>query len=155
AQDAYGNNGNNNITLVVNPSQFNWWWLLLIPAGLAILFFLWYYVKSKEQPKVQIQEKIIRLPVTERVREIVYKPIRVPSQQKIDPITKLRREIAELEERSNTVNRAKDIAEQQYYKRQIDEQTFNNLMQRYEEKLIEIDAAIREKRKKLREMGAV
>jgi hypothetical protein len=151
AQDPRGNRGDSNISLVVNPSQFNWWWLLLIPVGMAILFIVYLYIKSKEPPKIEIQEKIIRLPTVERVREVVYRPVRMPqaARPRVDPLTRLRDEITRLEEKSRTTQEAKELAEQQYYKRQIDEATFNKLMQNYEEKLIEIYAALKQKRKEL------
>jgi len=151
AQDPRGNRGDSNISLVVNPSQIEWWWLLLIPLGMGILFALWIYKKSKEPPKIEIQEKIIRLPTVERVREVIYRPVRMPQAQRprVDPLTKLRDEISRLEEKSRTTQEAKELAEQQYYKRQIDEATFNKLMQDYEEKLIEIYAALKQKRKEL------
>jgi hypothetical protein len=151
AQDPRGNRGDSNISLVVNPSQFEWWWLLLIPLGMGILFALWIYKKSKEPPKVEIQEKIIRLPTVERVREVIYRPVRMPqaARPRQDPLDRLRDEISRLEEKSRTTQEAKELAEQQYYKRQIDEATFNKLMQDYEEKLIEIYAALKQKRKEL------
>jgi hypothetical protein len=155
ALDSQGNQGKNNVGLVVGTADFNWWWLLLIPAGLAILFVVYLYMKSKEEPpKIQIQEKIIKLPTVERVREIIYKPVRMPAAAKprMNPAMKLKDEIDRLEEKSRTTQDAKDLAEQQYYKRQIDEATFNKLMQNYEEKLIELDAAIRQKKKELYEM---
>jgi len=71
----------------------------------------------------------------------------------MDPATRLRMELSRLEERQKTIENAKDLAEQQYYKRQIDEATFNKLMQDYEEKLIEIDATIKHKRKEISGMG--
>jgi hypothetical protein len=157
AQDLQGNYGENNVTLAVNTGEFNWWWLLLIPAGLVVLFFGWkMYRKSKEPPRIQIQEKIIRLPgervrEVQRVREVIYRPMRMPESARptADPMARLREEIAGLEEKYSTMQHAKDLAEQQYYKRQIDESTFNKMMQSYEEKLIEIDAAIKEKKKRL------
>jgi hypothetical protein len=155
AQDASQNNGTNNVTAVFGTYQGSGMeWLLLIPAGIAIAFFVWYYyMKTREDeppPKIQIQEKIIRLPMRERVREVVYRPIRMPVQQRrIDPVTRLRLELDKLEERKRTTESAKELAEQQYYKRQIDESTFNKLMQDYEEKLIEMDAAIKQKKKEL------
>ncbi|HJW97221.1 MAG TPA: hypothetical protein VJ485_03585, partial [archaeon] len=154
AQDSQGNYGNkSDIELVVGAGEFNWWWFLLIPAGLAILFVVYLYMKSKEEPpKIQIQERIIKLPTVERVREVVYRSVRMP-EPKEDPVTRLKREIAELEGKSRALQSAKDLAEQQYYKRQIDEATFNNLMQKYEEKLIEMDAAIRQKKKDLCQMS--
>jgi hypothetical protein len=110
-------------------------------------------MKSKEEPpKIQIQEKIIKLPTVERVREIIYRPVRIPARPRVDPVMRLKDEIDRLEEKSKTTQDAKDLAEQQYYKRQIDEATFNKLMQNYEEKLIELDAAIRQKKKELYEM---
>ncbi|MCX6814922.1 MAG: hypothetical protein NTY20_04725 [Candidatus Aenigmarchaeota archaeon] len=157
AQDSQGNQGKSNVGLVVGTGDFNWWWLLLIPAGLAILFVIYIYMKSKEEappPQIQIQEKIIKLPTVERVREIIYRPVRMPAPAKprVDPVMKLKDEIDRLEEKSRTTQDAKDLAEQQYYKRQIDESTFNKLMQSYEEKLIEIDAGIRQKKKELYEI---
>ena len=155
AQDSQGNQGKSNVGLVVGTGEFNWWWLLLIPAGLAILFVVYIYMKSKEEappPQIQIHEKIIRLPTVERVREIIYRPVRMPAKPKMDPVMKLKDEIDKLEEKSQTTQDAKDLAEQQYYKRQIDESTFNKLMQDYEEKLIELDAAVRQKKKQLYEM---
>jgi hypothetical protein len=147
AQDSQGNYGQTNVTLAVDTGEFSWWWLLLIPAGLAIFFAAWWiYAKSREPPKIQIQEKIIRVPTVERVREVVYRPT---PQRKADPKARLEAEIESLQDRSKTTESAKELAEQQYYKRQIDEATFNKLMQRYEEKLIEIDAAIRQKKKEL------
>jgi hypothetical protein len=154
AQDPRGNQGDSNITLVVNPGRFNWAWLLLIPAGFVVLFIGWrlYRKSHPEQPRIQIQEKIIRLPVRERVREIVYRPMKIPERPRMNPETKAKNELSGLEERSRTIQNAKDLAEQQYYKRQIDEPTFNKLMQRYEEKLIELDAAISQKKKQISEM---
>jgi hypothetical protein len=152
AQDSQENRGRAEVGLVL-AGNINWWWLLLIPAGIAILFVAWYYMKSKEPAKIQIQEKIIKLPTVERVREVIYRPVAMP-QKRVDPETRLKQELSRLEEKSRTTQDAKDLAEQQYYKRQIDEATFNKLMQSYEEKLIEIDAAIRQKRKELAEMGA-
>jgi hypothetical protein len=148
AQDSQGNYGQANVTLAVDTGEFSWWWLLLIPAGLATFFAAWWiYARSREPPKIQIQEKIIRVPTVERVREVVYRPVSAP--ERMDPEARLRSEIERLEERSSTTQNAKELAEQQYYKRQIDEKTFNKLMQDYEEKLIEIDAAIRQKKKDL------
>jgi hypothetical protein len=155
AQDPHNNTGKNEVDVVVDSGQFNWLWLLLVLLGLAVFFAGWliYRHSHEEPPKIQIQEKIIRLPgervrEVQRVREIVYRPVAMP-QKRIDPVTRLRAELGRLEERQKTIMNAKDLAEQQYYKRQIDEATFNKLMQRYEEKLIEIDAAIRQKRKEL------
>ena len=153
AQDEMGNYGQSNVTLAVDTGEFNWWWLLLIPAGIALFLVAWRLHKEseKEPPSIQIQEKIIRIPVRERVREIVYRPVRMPppSKPRVSPAMKLRSEIKALEEKHRTIQNAKDLAEKQYYKRQIDEATFSKLMQDYEEKMIEIDAAIRQKRNDL------
>jgi hypothetical protein len=154
AQDAMQNQATSNVTAIFGYQDSGLWWLLLIPAAIGIAFFVWfYYMKTREDeppPKIQIQERIIRLPVRERVREIVYRPIRMPVQQRrIDPVTRLRLELDKLEERKMTTESAKELAEQQYYKRQIDESTFNKVMQDYEEKLIEMDAAIKQKKKEL------
>jgi hypothetical protein len=154
ATDSQGNFGETNVTLAVDTGEFNWWWLLLIPAGVGVFFVAWnLYARSKPQ-KIQIQEKIIRIPVRERVREVVYKPIRLP-ERKPDPAARLIGELEKLQEKERTVLEAKDLAEQQYYKRQIDEATFSKLMLSYEEKLIELSAAIKQKRKDLYELGIV
>jgi hypothetical protein len=149
AEDQQGNYGQANVTLAVDTGEFSWWWLLLIPAGLATFFAAWWiYTRSREPPKIQIQEKIIRVPTVERVREVVYRQENAPARR--SPEARLRDEIERLEARQMTTQSAKELAEQQYYKRQIDEKTFNKLMQDYEEKLIEIDASIRQKKKDLK-----
>ena len=133
--------------MIVGQGEFRWEWLFIAGLGVVILIIGWYmYKNEKKQPIVQVQEKIIRLPVKERIREIVYKP--VPKSEP-DPVTRMEQKLETLETKLENLYKAKELAEQQYYRRTIDEKTFNKLMQDYEEKIIETEAEIKEIKKEL------
>ncbi|RLJ06812.1 MAG: hypothetical protein DRP16_04590, partial [Candidatus Aenigmatarchaeota archaeon] len=149
ALDADGNRIEKKIDLIVGQGEFRWEWLFIAGLGVVILIIGWYmYKNEKKQPIVQVQEKIIRLPVKERIREIVYKPVPKPETD-IDPVTRMEQKLEALETKLENLYKAKELAEQQYYRRTIDEKTFNKLMQDYEEKIIETEAEIKEIKKEL------
>jgi hypothetical protein len=66
----------------------------------------------------------------------------------IMPYTALKRGLAELESQEKTILQSRRSAEMEYFRRQIDEKTFRNLMVREQEKLLMLRSQIKEMRQK-------
>ncbi len=71
------------------------------------------------------------------------------------PYIKLRKEITELKEKEKVGHRTEMSAEQQYFTRQIDKQTFVKIMTGEHDKILEIRSEIEEKEKELRSLLSV
>jgi hypothetical protein len=90
-------------------------------------------------PQPQVIERVTQPRVVERVREVVVREV----PKKADPEEERRSRVRQLKAELKNTEKAKDLAEEQYYSRQIDDKTFSKLMQSYEEKIIAIKAELR------------
>ncbi|MBI4175677.1 MAG: hypothetical protein HY518_00595 [Candidatus Aenigmarchaeota archaeon] len=97
--------------------------IIIIATALCFSFLAFMWRKKRKKPEEKVDNTIV--PLKERLKD--------------------------LEGRRDTIKRSMDSTEKEYYRRKIDEKTFNRLMQDYEEKLIQIDVEIKQLKGQARE----
>lgn len=74
------------------------------------------------------------------------------SMREPSKFSSIKNKIEELELKRQQMNEAKEIVKDKYYRGEIDENTLRNMMENYEQKLIEIEVELKHSKKQLEEM---
>ncbi|UCD06989.1 MAG: hypothetical protein JSW41_04095 [Candidatus Aenigmatarchaeota archaeon] len=129
AEDPFGNAGSfpGDIVLTAGFTPFSLLWFIL-PFVIAVMLLAG-VVWKRGRKEVIIKEE--------------------PSKPRVDRKTEVKNKIAELEKKVKNIQKSKDVVEQEYYERKIDEKTFNRMVQNYEQEVIALNVEIEELKKEL------
>ncbi len=130
AEDLFGNTGSfpGDIVLTAGFTPFSLLWFIL-PFLIAVMLLAGVVWKRGGRKEVIIKEE--------------------PAKPRFDRKTEVKNKIAELEKKVKNIQKSKDVVEQEYYERKIDEKTFNRMVQNYEQEVIALNVEIEELKKEL------
>jgi len=129
AEDSFGNTGlfSSGVVITSGFAPFNLLWFVL-PFVIAVALLAG-VVWKRGKKEIIIKEEIPTKPI-DRKRE-------------------LENRIAELERKRGNIQKSKDVVEQEYYERKIDEKTFNKMIQNYEQEIISLNVEIEDLKREL------
>ncbi len=135
AEDRFGNQGTfpGEIVLTAGFSPVSLYWLVL-PFAIAVLLLAGAAWKVGLGRGRVIREEVVA---------------REPVKKKVDRKEEIRKRIGELERKLKNIEKSKDVVEQEYYDRKVDEKTFNRMVQNFEQEIIAVNVEIEELKKEL------